>query len=187
MNRPEPWPRITRTSKSRISPWVTLTAREVEFSSGTASETYHSVETFDYVVVLAISPEGLVPLVRQYRPAVEDFTLELPAGLIDPGEQAASSAARELLEETGFPSRAVHLLGVNKTDAGRLSNRVHSFFIETEARIPGFAPEAGVETLLASPPELLNMIMGGLFDAQIALGTLLLADLQGHLRLRGSP
>ncbi|WP_315801410.1 NUDIX hydrolase [Bradyrhizobium sp. SZCCHNS3002] len=134
-----------------------------------------------------ISPEGLVPLVRQYRPAVEDFTLELPAGLIDPGEQAASSAVRELLEETGFPSRAVHLLGVNKTDAGRLSNRVHSFFIETDARIPGFAPETGVETLLASPPELLNMIMGGLFDAQIALGTLLLADLQGHLRLRGSP
>ncbi|BAM86861.1 hypothetical protein S58_08500 [Bradyrhizobium oligotrophicum S58] len=79
------------------------------------------------------------------------------------------------------------MLGVNKTDAGRLSNRVHSFFIETDARTPGFAPERGVETLLASPSELLDMIIGGHFDAQIALGTLLLADIQGQLRVRGSP
>ncbi len=56
MNRPESWPRITHTSRSRISPWVTLTAREVEFSSGTVGETYHSVDTFDYVVVLAFPP-----------------------------------------------------------------------------------------------------------------------------------
>lgn len=184
MDQPELWPRITSRTKKRISPWVTLMAREVEFAPGAESQIYHSVETFDYVVVLALSPEGLVPLVRQYRPAVEDFTLEFPAGIIDPGEHAADTAVRELLEETGFPSKTVHLLGVNKTDAGRLSNRVHSFFIETEAQVPGFVPELGVESFLVTPSELLNMIVSGRFDAQTDLGTLLLAVIRGQFNLK---
>ena len=185
MNPPDAWPRITSRATSRISPWVTLMAREVEFAPGAESQTYHSIETFDYVVVLAMTPDGRVPLVRQYRPAVEAFTLEFPAGIIDPGEHAAGTAVRELLEETGFSSRTVQLLGVNKTDAGRLSNRVHSFFIETEARKPDFVPEAGVETLMVSPSELLDMIVSGRFDAQTDLGTLLLAAMQGHFNLKG--
>jgi 8-oxo-dGTP pyrophosphatase MutT (NUDIX family) len=177
------WPRITGRNTTRISPWVTLTAREVEFAPDAESQIYHSVGTFDYVVVLAITPDGRVPLVRQYRPAVEDFTLEFPAGIIDLGEDAAGTAIRELLEETGFPGKTVHLLGVNKTDAGRLSNRVHSYFIETETRIAGFTPEAGVETLLVTPSQLLDMIFSGQFDAQTDLGTLLLAVVRGYFKL----
>jgi ADP-ribose pyrophosphatase len=114
----------------RISPWVELIAREVEFAPGAEPQVYHSISGPDYVVVLAVTPEGLIPLVRQYRPAVEGFTLEFPAGIIDEGEDAADTARRELLEETGFPARKVHSLGINKTDAGRLSNRMHSYFIQ---------------------------------------------------------
>jgi ADP-ribose pyrophosphatase len=178
------WPRITSRTTTRISPWVTLTAREVEFAPGAESQIYHSVGTFDYVVVLAMTPDGRVPLVRQYRPAVEDFTLEFPAGIIDSGEDAAGTAVRELLEETGFPSKTVHLLGVNKTDAGRLSNRVHSYFIETETQMPDFKPEEGVRTHLVTPSELVDMIASGKFDAQTDLGTLLLAVIRGHFNLR---
>jgi ADP-ribose pyrophosphatase len=178
------WPRITNRTTTRISPWVTLTAREVEFAPGAESQIYHSVGTFDYVVILAVTPDGRVPLVRQYRPAVEGFTLEFPAGIIDAGEDAAATAVRELLEETGFPSKTVHLLGVNKTDAGRLSNRVHSYFIETETQMPDFKPKEGVKTHLATPSELVNMIVSGKFDAQTDLGTLLLAVIGGHFNLR---
>jgi 8-oxo-dGTP pyrophosphatase MutT (NUDIX family) len=178
------WPRITNRTTTRISPWVTLTGREVEFAPGAESQIYHSVGTFDYVVVLAITPDGRVPLVRQYRPAVEDFTLEFPAGIIDSGEDAAGTAVRELLEETGFPSKTVHLLGVNKTDAGRLSNRVHSYFIETETQMPDVKPEEGVRTHLVTPSELVDMIVSGHFDAQTDLGTLLLAVIRGHFNLR---
>jgi 8-oxo-dGTP pyrophosphatase MutT (NUDIX family) len=139
--------------------------------------------TFDYVVVLAVTPDGRIPLVRQYRPAVEDFTLEFPAGIIDAGEDAATTACRELLEETGLPTRKVHPLGVNKTDAGRLSNRVHSYFIEAETRVPDFRPEEGVMTQLVTPSELLDLVLSGSFDAQTDLGTLLLAIIHGYLKL----
>jgi ADP-ribose pyrophosphatase len=177
------WPRITNRTTAKISPWVDLIAREVEFSLGAERQVYHSVMTSDYVVVLAVTPDGRIPLVRQYRPAVEDFTLEFPAGIIDAGEDAATTARRELLEETGFPTRTVHPLGVNKTDAGRLSNRVHSYFIETAAQVPDFKPEEDIITRLVTPSELVDLVLRGEFDAQTDLGTLLLAVIHGHLIL----
>jgi ADP-ribose pyrophosphatase len=179
------WPRITGRSKTRISPWVTLTAREVEFAQGTESQTYHSIATFDYVIVLALTPDGRIPLVRQYRPAVEDFTLEFPGGIIDTAEGAPGTASRELLEETGLPSKVVHPLGVAKNDAGRLGNRVYSYFIETEDQVPNFRPEAGVTLHFVTPSELVDMILSGAFDAQANLGTLLLAVIRGHFPLPG--
>ena len=177
------WPRIISRTTTRISPWVTLIAREVEFSPGTESETYHSIGTFDYVIVLAETPDGRIPLVRQYRPALEDFTFEFPGGIIDTAEGAAGTATRELIEETGFPGKTVHLIGVTKNDAGRLGNRVHSYFIETETQMPNFQPEEGVAIHLVTPSELVDMIIGGSFDAQANLGTLLLAEIRGCLKL----
>jgi len=60
------------------------------------------------VVVLAVDdsgPEPLVLLERQYRYAAQDYMLELPAGRIDPGENALAAGKRELLEETGYTAR----------------------------------------------------------------------------------
>ncbi|WP_298254100.1 NUDIX hydrolase [Bradyrhizobium sp.] len=178
------WPRITKRLVAKISPWVDLVAREVEFSPRTGSQTYHSVATFDYVIVLAVTPDGRIPLVRQYRPAVEGMTLELPAGTVDTGEDPAATAIRELLEETGLPSKAVHLLGINKTDAGRLSNRVYSYFVRAGDQIAGFRPEEGVAVGFVTPSELVGAVRSGELDAQADLGTILLAELFGHLVLR---
>ena len=60
------------------------------------------------VVILAVDdtgPEPLVLLERQYRYAAKNFMLELPAGRIDPGENALAAGERELLEETGYTAR----------------------------------------------------------------------------------
>jgi len=180
---PDSWPRIANRITTEVSPWVDLVAREVEFSPGAEPQLYHSVATFDYVIVLAVTPDGRIPLVRQYRPAVEDFTLEFPAGIVDSGEDPAVTASRELLEETGLPAESIRLLAVNKTDAGRLSNRVHSYFVQTGPQMSDFEPEAGLAVCLVTSSELVRLIREGEFDAQANLGTLLLAVLLGHLKL----
>ena len=134
-------------------------AREVEFSPGAVPEVYHSVGQHDYLAIVARTPDGRFPLVRQYRPALEGFTWELPAGLVDRGEDPAVGCARELLEETGYPARAVHCARrAGLACTGRLSNRIHSFFVEAGERIADFMPEPGLERGAEDAAELAAMI-----------------------------
>ena len=173
------WPKIISRRTTRVSPWVEIIERGVEFNSGGAPEFYHAVAQHDYVAIVARTPEGKFPIVRQFRPGVEKFTWELPAGTVDQGEAPADSCRRELLEETGFPARAVHALGSYAPDTARLSNTIHSFFVETGPR-SGTA-EDGIEVRLVTPQELATLILSGDFTLQLHVGALLLAALRGHL------
>jgi 8-oxo-dGTP pyrophosphatase MutT (NUDIX family) len=177
------WPRIVARRSTRISPWMEVIEREVEFSPNTPIQSYHAVGQADYIAILAMTPDRRIPLVRQFRPAVEDFTWELPAGLVDPGEEAAVTCRRELLEETGLPALAVHALGTAAPCTGRFSNRIHSFFVETGEPAPGHAPEAGIEVKFVSEAELAGMIARGEFSSQLHLGTMALAIARGLLVL----
>jgi 8-oxo-dGTP pyrophosphatase MutT (NUDIX family) len=94
--------------------------------------------------------------VRQYRPAVERFTWELPAGLVENGESPESPAAAE---ETGFVPRTVQALGAHAPCTARLSNRIHSFFAETSEREKAWHPEVGIEVKLVTPAELGDLIL----------------------------
>ncbi|NQT25419.1 NUDIX hydrolase [candidate division KSB1 bacterium] len=63
------------------------------------------------VAVLPILSSGDVVLVRQYRPAIQKTILEIPAGLLDDGEDEESAAKRECEEETGYrPKKLQRLL-----------------------------------------------------------------------------
>jgi ADP-ribose pyrophosphatase len=158
-------------------------AREVEFAPARAAEIYHAVGQADYIAIVALTPAGRIPIVRQYRPAIEEFSWELPAGLVDDGEDPAQGCRRELFEETGFPARAVHRLGETAPCTGRLSNRIHSFFVRTGARAANFEAEAGITVKLVKPAELARMIRNGEFVSQLHIGALLLAQLDGFLTL----
>ncbi|WP_022720786.1 NUDIX hydrolase [Rhodopseudomonas sp. B29] len=183
----EQWPRIKHRHTIAISPWIDIIAREVEFAPGEPGQVYHAVAQQDYIAIVALTPDGRLPLVRQYRPAMEDWTLELPAGLVDAGEDAATACRRELLEETGFPTRALHPLGTAAPCTGRFSNRIHSFFVETAERQPDFAPEPGVRTELVTPDQLVGLIMTGEFAQQLHLGALMLAQLRHFITLDWQP
>ena len=177
------WPRIRERRVTRVSPWVELVEREVEFSPEAPAQIYHALQLADYVAIVARTPEGLFPIVRQFRPAIEDFSWELPAGMIDADESASECCARELMEETGYPAVAVHALGVAVPCTARLPNRQHSFFVRTGERAADFTPEPGMEVKLVSLSELARLIMDGRFNSQLHLGTLLQAGLHGHLDL----
>jgi len=56
----------------------------------------------DSVNIFAMTSDGQVVLVKQFRPGVEKVEFELPGGMIDPGEKPSRAAERELLEETGY-------------------------------------------------------------------------------------
>ncbi len=80
-----------------------------------------------FAKVVPLLPNGHVVLVRQYRYAIGDVTLELPAGAIDAGEDPITAARRELAEEALLRSDAVESLGVFRTSPGRMDETGHMF------------------------------------------------------------
>jgi ADP-ribose pyrophosphatase len=70
---------------------------------------YYWVELDPAVVIVAKSGDELV-MVEQYRPAIGEHCLELPAGLVEDGESFTTAGARELREETGFDPAGISLV-----------------------------------------------------------------------------
>jgi ADP-ribose pyrophosphatase len=124
--------------------------------------------------VLPVTPDGEVLLVRQFRPAVRDFTVEIPAGLMDvEGEDAATCASRELLEETGYRHRSIEFLGGVYVAPGASNHYVHLFWALTEHEPVG-EPEAGIELLREPLGKMLTSARSGrVRDAKTALALLL--------------
>jgi ADP-ribose diphosphatase len=83
--------------------------------------------------VVAFTPEGEVLLVRQFREAVRQELLEIPAGIYDvEGEDPGGCAARELLEETGFRAAGLEALGTIYTSPGFTDERIDLFMARAE-------------------------------------------------------
>jgi ADP-ribose pyrophosphatase len=82
------------------------------------------------VVIVAITAESKLVLVEQWRPAVQNRVIELPAGLVgdvDAHEPLVTAASRELVEETGFAAREMVPLGAGPIAVG-ISDEVITFF-----------------------------------------------------------
>jgi ADP-ribose pyrophosphatase len=177
-------PKITSRKRTRISAWVEIIEREVDFGKGAARELYHAIAQSDYIAIVARTPDGRFPIVRQYRPAVEGFTWEFPAGMADPGEDPAETCKRELLEETGYPARSVHALGSYAACTARLSNRIHSFFVETGEPNAAAKTEPDIELKLVTAAELADLMRSGAFTLQLHIAALMLAGTSGFIDLR---
>ncbi len=119
-----------QTSRVFECPWWWVEARNYCDPDGNPRQWFTvcrpSPET---VHILALTEDGQVPLIRQWRPGLQAWLWELPAGICDvPGEELAVTAARELEEETGFrPMRTIHLL--RGTVSPGLSNEMWNGFL----------------------------------------------------------
>ena len=171
-------PKISAKVDAFRSPWMSVSEKTVDFGDGRPAENYYSVRVPDYVVIFAVTESGLIPIIRQYRPAVEQFTYEFPAGTIDKGETAEQACRRELLEETGLVATKVVNLGIGIPDSGRLQNRQHSFYVVTNNPGPAFKGEPGLEVEYWTRAQLNERILDGTFAHHLHLSVVLLAQLR---------
>jgi ADP-ribose pyrophosphatase len=70
------------------------------------------------VAVVPVTDKGEMVLIRQYRPPLDHYVIEFPAGLNDRGERLEEAASRELLEETGYEAAEMILLGKGPLSSG---------------------------------------------------------------------
>lgn len=166
-----------------LSPWLTLVTHDVCIPGKPGVQQFHSFKQADYVTMFAVTADGKIPLVRQYRPALERHTWELPSGLLDAGERPEQAAVRELLEETGLvPGASVEPLGCMAADSGRLENRIWAFFT-TGAKLDassGWEPDPELERWFASKQELKQMVLEGKFEHALHLAVIGQAIMRGH-------
>jgi len=165
-------PRILSRTVQRLSPWVEILEKQIEFAPDAAAHAYHFVQLRDYVAILARTPDGRYPLVRQFRPAVETDTLEFPAGMLDEGETPEQCCRRELEEETGFVAGRAVCLGSFYSDTGRLTNQTHVYAVEAIRPVERFEPEPGIALELADEQTFLEYVRRGAFHHQLHLGVL---------------
>lgn len=172
---------ISAEERTWLSPWVTLIKRSVTGMHGSpAPSVYHALSVADYVSILAETPEGTFPVIRQYRPAVKAMTWELPAGTVDAGETPETTCARELREEVGREALSVRHLGSFFSDTGRIDNKIHLFHVKTGPLLADFVPEPGTSVAYWDRHELLTAIQDGRFNHLLHIATigLLALDMQ---------
>ncbi|MCY2929379.1 MAG: NUDIX hydrolase [Planctomycetota bacterium] len=87
-------------------------------------------------VILPVLDDGSIVMIRNYRFAVEEHLLELPAGMLDPGEDPMEGARRELAEETGCTAGAMEKLGQYFTGPGSTDENMHAFLATGLTRGP---------------------------------------------------
>jgi 8-oxo-dGTP pyrophosphatase MutT (NUDIX family) len=84
----------------------------------------------DWVNVIALTTDGQLVLVRQFRYGIDEFSLEVPGGVIERGEDPVAAGSRELVEETGYSGTGARLLGRVHPNPAIQSNHCHLVLVE---------------------------------------------------------
>jgi ADP-ribose pyrophosphatase len=154
------------------SPWCSFRVDGVELPGGQAIE-YGVLESGGFAAVVAMTGGGDVVLVRQWRQPLGQFTLELPSGGVEVGEDAEEAARRELLEEAGYRAVGLERLTSVHTSTGRSTEVGHVFkcLAVKDGRGPAPEPTEFIRVVEVPFPEALTMVRDGrISDAATALG-----------------
>ena len=141
----------------------------------------------DWVNVVALTPDGHLVLVRQFRYGIDEFSLEIPGGVIDPGEDPVAAGLRELEEETGFSGAPAKLLGSVHPNPAMQSNRCHFVFIEDAVKSHALKwdPDEELQVLTQPADEVLALAHSGGIVHGLVLNALMLFEPHWRARKRG--
>lgn len=91
---------------------------------------FYCLDMPDWINVIPVTARGEVVMIEQYRHGTDSITLEIPGGVVDPGEEPHATALRELTEETGYRATDAHLLGSLHPNPAIQGNMVHTYLCE---------------------------------------------------------
>jgi ADP-ribose pyrophosphatase len=102
---------------------------KVTTADGVPKHEVHTFQCADWCNVVPVTPDGHVVFIWQYRFGSDALSLEVPGGMIDPGESARTAALRELEEESGYRGHpdALETLSVLAPNPALQGNLLHTF------------------------------------------------------------
>jgi ADP-ribose pyrophosphatase len=144
---------------------------------------YVVARTPDWVNVVAVTPERSLVLVRQFRFGAAEFSLEVPGGVIEAGEEPLAAGLRELAEETGFGGGKARLLGAVHPNPAIMDNRCH--FVLVEGAVPTSAlkwdADEEIEILTAPIDQVLAWARNGRIMHSLTVAALMLFEGVGRV------
>jgi ADP-ribose pyrophosphatase len=158
--------------------FISLRRDEIDFPGG-IHKTWDIILHPGAVAIVALTKEGDLILVQQWRRAIGKVTLEIPAGVIDPGEKPEETAQRELQEEIGQKPGQLTYLGAFYSSPGVYTEKVHLFAARdlTPSQLQGEDTDE-IDIKVVPYMAALKMIEDGtICDAKTALGILMVGRL----------
>ena len=145
------------------------------------------IDSCDWVNVVAVTDEGQLLLVRQFRFGRHAFTLEIPGGLIEAREDPVTAGVRELREETGYAGHSARILGRVHPNPAIQSNTCHLVLVEGVRRVgpTQFDTNEEIELSLHPVDEVLAMARDGRITHALVLDALFF--LEPWWRARSAP
>ncbi len=140
---------------------------------------FFRIDADPWVNIVPVTPEGEIVMVRQFRHGSRKVTLEIPGGVVDPGETPADAGARELLEETGYRASQVEAIGVVNPNPALFGNQVHTFVARDVERVAEIRNESTEETVVELVPaaQLHAVLRSGAIDHALVVAALLWYEL----------
>lgn len=142
--------------------WLTARKDRCEMPDGRIVDPYYVMEYKDWVNAVAFTKEGKILMIRQYRHALGEVTIEVPGGCIDQEDASPSEAIkRELLEETGYSFKRIMPLGTISANPSTNNNITHMFLAEGGEKVQdqNLDPNEEIEVLTYSSEEVIQLLL----------------------------
>lgn len=170
--------KVKSTERILDSEFVKVDKDDVLLPHGREINDFYKVTIKDCAAIVALTPTNQIILIKEYRHCYGEELIEIPAGVLETGEDPIQAAKRELEEETGYVGKKWTYLGKTVESPAKLTNYMYIYLAEDCEKVSDQKLDYGedIEVLEVGLDEAVEMIMDNEIICSSSIGAILKAE-----------